>query len=280
MLSIRSVSVFLFILFASYFSSSTFSDEMQNELRFGSVAMDIPAAMHRRLTPLTNYLEKALSMPVSLKLSPNMKAAIKEVADGRVELAYLTPVAYLKSHAAGQTRLVAKTVTNGKASFRLMIVVRKDSSINKPEDLFGKSFAFGDKAALLQRAAVVGAGVPLGRLGEYAFLGHYDNIVRGVLNGDFDAGIAKDTTALKWKGKGIRVLYSTPDLPPYNITASANMSDEVLEKLQTAFLSLDVNKREHYDIIKALDKRYTGFAPTSDAEYDVIRKLVAPFAKK
>ena len=28
------------------------------------------------------------------------------------------------------------------------------------------------------------------------------------------------------------------------------------------------------------DKKYNGFAATSDDEYDVVRKLVAPFTKK
>lgn len=78
-----------------------------------------------------------------------------------------------------------------------MIVVREDSPANRIEDLKGARFAFGDRAALLQRAVVVGAGVSLESLGEYRFLGHYDTIVRGILNGDFDAGILKDTMAFK-----------------------------------------------------------------------------------
>ncbi|HEY5734341.1 MAG TPA: phosphonate ABC transporter substrate-binding protein, partial [Gammaproteobacteria bacterium] len=52
------------------------------ELQFGSVAMDIPAVMHKRLTPLTQYLSEKIGRDVSLKLSPNMGAAIHEVASG------------------------------------------------------------------------------------------------------------------------------------------------------------------------------------------------------
>ena len=249
----------------------------QKELLFGSVAMDIPAVMHKRLTPLTDYLSHTLDQPVTLKLSANMKAAINNMAEGSVDLAYLTPVAYLKAHAAGNANLVVKTVTNGKGSFQLMIVVRKNSPIRTVEDLTGKSFAFGDKAALLQRAVVVGAGVPLDKLSEYKFIGHYDNIVRAVVNGDFDAGILKDTMAYKWQDKGIRILYSSPDLPPYNITASKNVDARMLAKLRAAFLALDGNNPQHLPIIKAVDKKYNGFAATSDAEYDVIRRLIAPF---
>jgi phosphonate transport system substrate-binding protein len=246
---------------------------------FGSVAMDTPAVMHKRLTPLTKYLSKELGRPVELKLSPNMADAIDEVARGNVDLAYLTPVAYIKSHDKGKTKLIAKTVTKGKASFQLMIVVKDDSPMKDVRDLVGKDFAFGDEAALLQRAVVVGANMPLAQLRSYHYLGHYDNIVRSVLFGDYHAGILKDTMAFKWEGKGVRTLYTSPHLPPYNIAARGGLDDKVYEKLKKAFLSLDKNNKRHFEVIKALDKKYDGFAPTSDAEYDVVRKLVKPFIK-
>ena len=37
-------------------------------------------------------------------------------------------------------------------------------------------------------------------------------------------------------------------------------------------------KPEQRVIIKALDKSYNGFAPTRDAEHDMVRKLIAPFS--
>jgi len=255
------------------------SSETNNELLFGSVAMDIPAVMHRRLKPLTLYLSDKLGRPVSLKLSPNMGAAIKEVADKNVDLAYLTPVAYLKAHAAGNAKIVAKTVTKGKASFQLMIVVKKDSPYKTVADLKGKTFAFGDKKALLQRATVVGSGINMEDFSRYEFIGHYDNIARAVFNGDFDAGILKDTMAFQWQDKGLRILAESPALPPYNITASGDIDNDTLAKLKEAFLSLNHNNPKHLKIIKAVDKKYDGFAATNDAEYDVVRKLIKPFNK-
>ena len=275
----NSLILFSVIFTAIFGINSAIAKPVNKEIRFGSVAMDIPAVMQKRLLPLTKYLSKQLDQPVVLKLSPNMPAAIKEVSSGAVEISYLTPVAYIRSHQKGNTQLIAKTVTKNKASFKLMIVVREDSPIKTVEDLVGKSFAFGDKAALLQRAAVVGANMPLEKLGSYQFIGHYDNIVRAVLNNDFDAGILKDTMAYKWEGKGIRILYATPDLPPYNIAASKNVDKVTLKKLQNAFLQLDTKNPEHMEIIKALDKKYSGFAATNDQEYDVVRKLIKPFDK-
>lgn len=252
----------------------------ESEIRLGSVAMDIPAEMYRRLAPLTKYLSATLKRPVTLKLSASMSAAIEEVSNGSVELAYLTPVAYIKAHAKGNVQLVAKTLTNKKASFQLMVVVRDVSPIRRIQDLKGKTFAFGDKAAILQRAVVAGAGMPLENLGEYKFIGHYDNIAKGVANGDFDAGILKDTTASNWKHKGLRILHSSPPLPPYNIVASSKVDAKLLKQLRQAFLALDIKNPAHKKVIQALDDEYSGFAAASDADYNVVRQLIAPFEEK
>jgi len=246
-------------------------------LVFGSVAMDIPAEMHKRLTPLIGYLSAELGMPVQLQLSPNMGDAIDQVATGRVDLAYLTPVAYLDSHAKGNTRLVVKTVTKGRDAFQLMIVTRADGPIRTLDDLRGGSFAFGDRKALLQRAVVVGAGLPLEDLQEVAFIGHYDNIVRGVMAGDFDAGILKDTKAYEWENKGLRILYASAPLPPYNISVRDGLDPALYQRIKAAFLKLDASNPEHRPVIKGLNRNYDGFAETSDSEYDVVRRLVKPF---
>ncbi len=249
----------------------------EEELKFGSVAMDVPSVMHKRLTPLTQYLSQVLERPVSLKLAKDMTSAIKDVSDSSVDIAYLTPVAYIKSHQIGNTQIISKMKTKNKVSFKLVIVVREDSPIKRVEDLKGKKFGFGDRAALLQRAVVVEAGISLDKLGSYEFLSHYDNIVRAVLYGDVDAGILKDTMADKWNGKGIRILYSSPELPPYNIAASSHLKKKDVAKLKKAFLDLDINNPQHKIIIHALDKKYNGFADANDADYDIVRKLIAPF---
>jgi len=269
--------LFLSIFYCLWSAQLLATEVDKTPIRFGSVAMDILAVMHKRLTPLTDYLSQELQRPVILTLSHNMASAIDNIANGKVDLAYLTPVAYIRSHEKGQTQLIAKTITNNKASFQLMIVVRNDSPIKTTSDLTGKSFAFGDKAALLQRAVVVGAGMPLDKLGRYEFLGHYDNIVRSVLNRDFDAGILKDTKAFKWQDKGIRILSSSPDLPPYNIAASKTLDGKIIEQLKQAFLKLNIEKPQHRAVIKSLSKKYDGFTSTTDSEYDVVRQLTNPF---
>ena len=246
-------------------------------IRFGSVAEDIPTVMHQRLIPLTDYLGAAIGRQITLVLSPDMASATEALSSGNVELSYLTPAAYLRAQKAGNVQIMAKVVTDNQPFFRLEIVVREDSSIQKVADLAGKKFAFGDPAALLQRAVVVNAGMPLESLDRRDFIGHHDNVSRGVLNRDYDAGIVTDRQARKWANKGLRVIYSSPPLPPFNISATRTMDPEIFLRLQKALLSLDRNNPDHRRVLDALGANFDGFAQTNDAEYDIVRKLTKPF---
>jgi phosphonate transport system substrate-binding protein len=249
------------------------------ELTLGTVAMEIPAVMFQRLRPLADYLSREIKQPVHLRPAADLSKAVEELAEGRVDIAYLTPIAYVDAYKSGNVRILAKTVTRGRESFRLMLVVRRNSPIRTVRDLAGKRFAFGDEAAILQRAVTINAGIRLEELGAYRFLGHYDNIARGVANGDFDAGILKDTSAHEWEKKGLRILYSSPELPPYNIAVSHKLDNRVASAIQAALLRLNTANPEHNKIIKALDPGYSGFAPATDADYDIVRTLVQPLQK-
>lgn len=258
-------------------SAQATANDARAELVFGSVAMDIPAQMMARLEPFTEYLAATLGQGVALRLSPGMPDAIREIAEGRSDIAYLTPVAYIRARERGNAEPLARTITKGEDSFRLMIVVAEDSPLHAPEELAGKRFAFGDEAALLQRAAVVDAGIELADLGSYHFLGHYDNIVRGVISGDFDAGILKDTAAYRWEGNGIRILHASPALPPYVIAAREGLATDLRDRIRDALLAASPDDPASGPAMRALDENYDGFAPVSDADYDVVRGLIAPF---
>ena len=87
-----------------------------------------------------------------------------------------------------------------------VVAVKQGSALQNAADLKGKTFAFGDEKALLQRAVVVGAGVRLTDLASYAYLKHYDNIAKAVLNDDFDAGILTEGVLREFAPRGLRAL--------------------------------------------------------------------------
>ncbi len=252
----------------------------QEELYLGSVAMDVPAEMVRRMTPLTEYLSKKTGIKISFRASPNLGSAVNELGKDFTQIAYLTPVAYIEAREKYGVQALVSPLTHGKSTFNLVIAVRSDSPYKTMEDLKGKKFAFGDPKALLQRAVVVGSGVKLEDFSNYGFLKHYDNIAKAVLNKDFDGGILKDTIYEEFAPKGLRKIYTSPPLSSYLFATSGRLPPATVKKLRSAFLELKAGNPEHAAILKELDKGYDGFEPQEDKDYDPTRKLIAPFQQE
>jgi len=249
------------------------------EVTMGSVAMDIPVEMIKRMSALTNHLALNTQLNVRFRPSPNLGSAVEDLGTGQTQIAYLTPVAYIDARKKyGVIPLVAPTV-DGRPHFALVIGVKAGSGISSPEGLKGKRFAFGDEKALLQRAAVESMGLKSGDFTSFAYLKHYDNIAKAVLAGDFDGGILKDSTAEEFKGKGISVVGSTPPLPSYIFAVHPGMPVAVRNQLRDALLGLNKNTPERAATLEAFDKTYDGFVAVEDTAYDSVRKLIQPFQK-
>ncbi|HET9121952.1 MAG TPA: PhnD/SsuA/transferrin family substrate-binding protein, partial [Acidiferrobacteraceae bacterium] len=133
-----------------------------------------------------------------------------------------------------------------------------------------------DKAAVLQRAVVVRAGVPLATLRAH-YLGHYDNIETGVALGDFAGGILKDTLAASARRKGVCIIYRSPWMPGYVFAARRGLSTSTEAAVRKAFLALRTGPAGAPAPLRALDPEYTGFAPIHDRAYAIIRQLIRPW---
>ena len=245
----------------------------------GSVAMDIPVEMIKRMSALTNHLSLSTNLNIRFRPSPNLGSAVDDLGTGQTQIAYLTPVAYIEARKKyGVIPLVAPTA-GGRPHFALVIGVKAGSGITEPVGLKGKRFAFGDEKALLQRAAVESMGLKSSDFSTFAYLKHYDNIAKAVLAGDFDGGILKDSIADEFRSKGLDVIGSTAPLPSYIFAVHPGMPVAVRNQLRDALLALNKNTPERAATLEAFDKGYDGFAVVEDSAYDTVRKLIQPFQK-
>lgn len=249
------------------------------QVTMGSVAMDIPVEMIKRMSALTNYLALSTDLNIRFRPSPNLGSAVEELGTGQTQIAYLTPVAYIEARRKyGVIPLVAPTI-QGRPTFSLVIGVKAGSDIATPADLKGKRFAFGDEKALLQRASVESMGVKMADFSRFAYLKHYDNIAKAVLAGDFDGGILKDSVADDFKNKGIVVIGSTPPLPSYIFAVHPGMPVAVRNKLRDALLALTKTSPDGSATLEAFDSAYDGFTVVDDPAYDPVRRLIQPYQK-
>lgn len=247
------------------------------EVTMGSVAMDIPVEMIKRMSALTNHLALSTNLNIRFRPSPNLGSAVDDLGTRQTQIAYLTPVAYIEARKKyGVIPLVAPTA-GGRPHFALVIGVKAGSGITEPAGLRGKRFAFGDEKALLQRASVESMGLKSSDFSAFAYLKHYDNIAKAVLAGDFDGGILKDSIADEFRSKGLAVIGSTAPLPSYLFAVHPGMPVAVRNQLRDALLALNKNTPERAATLEAFDKGYDGFAVVEDSAYDTVRKLIQPF---
>ena len=265
------LSTILFLLSSTVFAADKHA---ANELHMGSVAMDTPVEMVKRLTPLIQYLHEKTGYRIIFRASPNLDSAVEDLGRGSTQIAYLTPAAYLEAREIYAVAPLVSPISKGKTTFTLMVMVNKGSPYQNLADLRGKKFAFGDKKAVLQPAVLTYANFKLEDFSTFEFLNHYDNIAKAVINGDFDAGILKDTIAEKYAAQGLRVIHTSPPLPSYIFAVNKNLSPAIAAKLKNVLLELKNNTAAHQAILTSLEKGYEGFSASSDKDYDGIRKML------
>jgi phosphonate transport system substrate-binding protein len=271
--NIFSLVTSIFLMMVALFA--TLQSANAANIYLGSVAMDVPAEMVKRLTPLAKYLSKQTGLNVEFRASPNLGSAVDELGNNTTQIAYFTPAAYMEAHTKYGVIPLVKPLNKGKGTFTLMIGVATNSPIKTVQDLRGKKFAFGDKKAVLQPAVVENSGIKLEEFASYAYLNHYDNIAKAIINGDFDAGILKDTIAERFQSQGIRIIHTSLPLPNYLFAVNKNLPKKNIAKLKKAMLALKDDSEEHKAILASLEKGYNGFETSSDKDFDGMRKLLA-----
>jgi phosphonate transport system substrate-binding protein len=246
--------------------------------RFGVVPLKSPAEMHRMFKPLAEYLSQRLNKKIDLKVAIDFNSAIKDIGTGNTSICYMTPSTYIKANQEYGVRVVLKALRNGKGYHHSVIFSRADSDISRIEDLKGRSFAFGDPEStsshIVPRYMLKEAGIELSDLLFYNYLGHHDDVVKAVLEGQYDAGAVMETIAEDYKHKGLKIIKYSEEIPEFNICVTKDFPEDELRLLIDAFLSLNEKDPVGLGVLKAIDPHYTGFTEATDDDFAFIKEIM------
>ncbi len=246
--------------------------------RFGIVPLKSPAEMHRMFKPLAEYLSKKLNKRVELKVAIDFHTAIKDIGTGNTNFCYMTPSTYIKAHKDYGVKVVLKALRNGKGYHHSVIFTREDTEITSIAELKGRSFAFGDpdstSSHIVPRYMLKQAGIDLSDLLFYNYLGHHDDVVKAVLDGQYDAGAVMETVAENYKDRGLKIIKYSDEIPEFNICVTRDFPDNELNMLISAFLALKESDPEGLSILKSIDPNYTGFTEATDEDYAWIKEIM------
>lgn len=256
-----------------------FYEEKGAVIRFGVVPLESPAIMFKKFSPLAEYLSRKLGRPVDLRIAVDFEGAIKDIGQNITQLCYMTPSTYIEANKRYGVKVFAKALRDGKPYHHSVIITRNDSDLRSIEDLKGKTFAFGDMRStsshIIPRAMLKQAGIDLSDLKYYNYLGHHDDVIKAVLKGEYEAGGVMESTAYKFKDKGIRFLKFSDEIPEFNICYNPSLSEGDLSIIRTALITLKDSDPEGATILKSIDESYTGFTDAKDGDYESIRTEMA-----
>ena len=248
-------------------------------LKFLVNASDSKRSMARKMMPVTNQLEKDLAKRLNRKIKINFRTisdyekTIDAFVDGKADFGRLGPASYILARNRNpKIRLLAMENKRGLDTFNGLIIVRKDSPIQKLADLKGKTFAFGNINSTIGRylsqVELMKAGIKKCKLAYSQYVGRHGTVFSSVSLKLYDAGALKESTFFerKRKNKNVRILHSFPNVTkPW--LARADLDNEVYEALKDSLI--------HMRNPAALRKlKVQGFFQTSHEKYTVIEEAM------
>jgi phosphonate transport system substrate-binding protein len=239
--------------------------------------------LHKRFTPLAEYLGKELGRPVEIRVSSTYESHVEAIGTGHVDFAFIGPAAYVKLvDKYGKVPVLGGFETTSGRTFKGVIFVKKGSPIKTLAQLRGKAFAFGPTPStmtnLVPRFMLLEAGIDSHDLGSADFLTNHENIVLGVLSGRYDAGAVKDDIYNQYAAQGVQTLAVSEPMPDHLFVAQPALSSETVSRVGKILQSLD-NTAEGRLVLASIQKNLLALVPATDTDYNPLRQVIASLAK-
>src|SRR5437870_2830566 len=232
------VAVVFAVLFAGLFRRSA----TPQELKFGFTPVLSEPEMLAEFEPLMTYLSNSIGQKVTLYIAKDYGDLRTQMENGTVDIGSFSPFAYVDAARGGKIRIIAQSIIEGSATYRGLIITRKDSGIRSISDLQGKRFAFVDpKSAsgyVYPRAMLIEKGInPETFFGETIFAGSHDKVIAAVLEGRVDAGAIYDGALGVAKRSGVSVdglltIASSDPIPHDAIAVRIGMNEKLAQRIQ------------------------------------------------
>jgi phosphonate transport system substrate-binding protein len=210
----------------------------QKSLTFGIVPQQSASRLAEEWGPLFAEISKRSGVPLVFRTASSIPIFEERLAQGDYDLAYMNPYHYVVFHSRVGYQAFAKEQDR---KIRGILVVRKDSSYQKPGDLAGKTVVFPAPAAF---AASILPQAEFGRLNipiDARFVASHDSVYRAVASGLQAAGggIQRTFEATPPEIRNtLRILTETQAYTPHAFAAHPRVPPEVINRVLAAMASL------------------------------------------
>lgn len=252
----------------------------QQTLRVSAIPDESPTELQRKFKPLGSYLEQKLGMKVEFIPVTDYAASVEGLINNKLDMVWFGGFTFVQAKIRSNGKVIPIVQREEDEKFR-SVFITADKSIQRLEDLKGKTFSFGSESStsghLMPRSFLLASKInPDTDMKRIAFSGAHDATVAAVSGGKVDAGVLNISVWEKLVAQNkvdrntVRVFYTTPGYFDYNWTVRSDMDPAVRKKLADAFLALNPNDAQGKEILDL--QRATRFIPTKAENYDQIEK--------
>lgn len=236
-----------------------------------------------RFQPLAELLSERLGAPIELSMLSRYGNIVERIDRKEVDAAFLGSFTGALASAQLGMEPVARPINlDGSSTYWGYVFVRRDSGIERVEQMRGRRLALVEKAttagyvfpmALLRRHGVENLD---GFFSEVQFWGSHDASIQAVLDGRADVGAAKNTIWEHLAGKEprvaaeLRILATSPKVPSNGLFLSREVGSSVRELIRSTLLGLH-EEPAGTEVLERL--RALGFVPTDIASYEPVFEL-------
>jgi phosphonate transport system substrate-binding protein len=208
------------------------------EYSFGVVPQFDRRQLFAIWNPILDELGKRTGLSFKVVLAPDIPSFEKEFLKGAYDFVYLNPYHLLKAnHAVGYQPII-----HDRSDLLGILVVRRDSPLNNPADLNGKTVAFPSPnalgASLLMRADLSTLFhvriTPL-------YVKSHDSVYLHVVKGLADAGGGVMRTLgeqEEFVKDSLKIIYVTRPMPSHPVASHPRVPGGDAEKVRRAFLEM------------------------------------------
>ncbi len=249
------------------------------EIKLGTLPRASAAEMQAIFAPLAEYLARETGEKIRIVVPKSFEDFKQAVKSGQMDIGFANPLVYVqvKEQLDVEPLALSSEVKSG-TRLRGIIIVRKDSGINSPQELRGKKISFMDKDSaagyIFQILLLSKAGLDFNKdITILPFAKKHENVTMAVFNKTADAGGIREDELEKMKDKldlsQLRIVGYTDYFPNWPLFATPKLNKEAASRIKTALLKLKPNDPQNEKILGPA--RLTGFIPVSDKEYDGLR---------
>ncbi|MBN2081252.1 phosphate/phosphite/phosphonate ABC transporter substrate-binding protein [bacterium] len=231
---------------------------------------------------MIDLLEQDTGLHFKTLGAPSYVGIVEAMAVGKVQVAWLPPMAYVFAHQRNGDEVILKVVRNGKPTYRGQIVVMADSGIESLDDLRGKRIAFTDATSAsghyYPSALLREAGIDPETDLEVIYAGGHDAAVLALVKGSVDAACCYDDARSKLIDLGFpdinettRILAFTPDIPADNVAVIKDLDPELTAKVRQGLLDLAATEEGARVLMELYE--IEGLVPAVDSDYEPVRRM-------